>query len=99
MERRSLQDEEQTILFRLSTLFNPVILFCIFLSEVIFIKHTHKGISCAMFHVGLVQSLMQILNATHLCFFIASCITIIKSFLITLYLKTSELAVQNTCLG
>lgn len=68
MERRSLQDEEQTILFRLSTLFNPVILFCIFLSEVIFIKHTHKGISCAMFHVGLVQSLMKILNATHLCF-------------------------------
>ncbi|VVB05182.1 unnamed protein product [Arabis nemorensis] len=32
-EGRSLQDEEQTILFRLSTLFNPVVLFCIFLSE------------------------------------------------------------------
>lgn len=38
VEERSLQDEEQTILFRLSTLFNPVILFCIFLSEVIFIN-------------------------------------------------------------
>ncbi|KAL1223907.1 hypothetical protein V5N11_007302 [Cardamine amara subsp. amara] len=33
VEGHSLQDEEQTILFRLSTLFNPVILFCIFLSE------------------------------------------------------------------
>ncbi|XP_019102317.1 PREDICTED: uncharacterized protein LOC104791270 isoform X2 [Camelina sativa] len=33
VEGHSRQDEEQTILFRLSTLFNPVVLFCIFLSE------------------------------------------------------------------
>lgn len=54
MEGHSLQEEEQIILLRLSTLFNPVILFCIFLSEVNFIKHSHKTISCAMFHLGLV---------------------------------------------
>ncbi|XP_010503716.1 PREDICTED: uncharacterized protein LOC104780873 [Camelina sativa] len=33
VEGHSRQDEEQTIFFRLSTLFNPVVLFCIFLSE------------------------------------------------------------------
>ncbi|ESQ45484.1 hypothetical protein EUTSA_v10010194mg [Eutrema salsugineum] len=32
-EGRFLQDEEQAIHFRLSTLFDPVVLFCIFLSE------------------------------------------------------------------
>lgn len=54
VEGRSLRDKEQTILFGLSTLFSPVVLFCIFLSEVNFIKHSHKGISCTMFHVCLV---------------------------------------------
>ncbi|EOA23365.1 hypothetical protein CARUB_v10019578mg, partial [Capsella rubella] len=33
VEGHSRLDEEQAILFRLSTLFNPVVLFCIFLSE------------------------------------------------------------------
>lgn len=70
VEGGSLEDEEQTTLFRLSSLFNPVTLFCIFLSEVIFLKHSHKRISCAMFHEGLVicSSLKKILNVMHLCF-------------------------------
>lgn len=100
MEGCSLQDEEQTVHFRLSTLFNPIILFCIFLSEVIINKSLAEGnFFCYVpLRLGNLLSLLQFLMRC-IMFSIVSCIMIIKSFLITSYLKTSGLAVQSTCLG
>jgi hypothetical protein len=62
VEGGSLEDEEQITLFRLSTLFNPVRLFCIFLSE---LHYDHQvlldyliskdiGASCAEYLLRLI---------------------------------------------